>query len=155
MVPRAMGIIRAAIVVLCGAICFGQANTADPAAPARVLIVVNESSPVSKSIGDYYARRRSIPLANVCVIQAPTTEEILRPDYERLASDVRDCLIRKGLVEKVYYIVTTMGVPLKVAGVAGLGGDAASVDSELALLYTDIKSGSSHQTPGAIPNPFF
>jgi uncharacterized protein (TIGR03790 family) len=43
---------------------------------------------------------------------------------------------------------------LKIPGGDGLGGDAASVDSELTLLYSDIMHGP-HSLPGSIPNPFF
>jgi uncharacterized protein (TIGR03790 family) len=152
---RATGGIGVAAFLLCFALGMGRATGADLAPAARVLIVVNNNSPVSKSIGEYYARRRGVPLANVCAIQAPANEEILRPDYDRLAAQVRDCLVHKGLVENIYYIVTTLGVPLKIAGALGLGGDAASVDSELALLYADIKSHMPHRTDGVIPNPFF
>ena len=149
---RATGGIGAALF-FCSLLGIGPAAGAEPA--THVLIVVNNNSPVSKSIGEYYARRRGVPLSHVCAIQTPATEEILRPDYDRLAAEVRGCLIRKGLVESTDYIVTTMGVPLKISGTSGLSGDAASVDSELALLYADIKSPAAHRTEGVLPNPFF
>ena len=60
-----------------------------------------------------------------------------------------------GLEESIYYIVTTAGVPLKIPGTAELTGNAASVDSELTLLYSDLHSGKSHAIDGTIPNPFF
>ena len=151
----ATGGISVAAFLLCALPGIGPAAGADLAPAARVLIVVNNNSPVSKSIGEYYARRRGIPLTNVCTIQAPATEEILRPDFDRLAAEVRDCLVHKGLAENIYYIVTTLGVPLKIAGTSGFGGDAASVDSELTLLYSDIESHAPHRVEGMLPNPFF
>jgi uncharacterized protein (TIGR03790 family) len=68
---------------------------------------------------------------------------------------VATCLRAYGLTEQILYIVTTKEVPLRVAGSDGLDGDVAAVDSELALLYTDIHSGQPHRTRGMIPNPFF
>ena len=56
--------------------------------------------------------------------------------------------------EQILYIVTTAGVPLKVRGSGGLTGDAASVDSELTLLYFDLH-GRSHALAAGIANPFF
>src|SRR5487761_1902872 len=49
----------------------------------QVLLVVNDASPVSRNIGDYYARRRGIPAANICHIRAAADEIIAREDYAR------------------------------------------------------------------------
>jgi uncharacterized protein (TIGR03790 family) len=64
--------------------------------------------------------------------------------------------LRKGrLVETVLYIVTTLEVPLRIKGSEGMDGDQSSVDSELTLLYLDMKRGTPHPLKGAVPNPFF
>ncbi len=82
--------------------------------------------------------------------------EIGRDDYDKLvALPVRRCLEKQGLVESVLYLVTTLEVPLKIAGTMELNGNAASVDSELALLYADIKQNKPHRIDGVIANPFF
>ncbi len=132
-----------------------------PAAPnqaARVLVVVNDASPVSRIIGQYYGQRRNIPAKNICHIQTPVREEINRGVYNReVSAPILTCLQKQNLVESVYYIVTTMDVPLKIDGniFNGLTADYASVDSELALLYSDLKNGGSHELKGGFPNPFF
>jgi uncharacterized protein (TIGR03790 family) len=124
--------------------------------PERVLIVVNDSSALSRTIGEYYARRRGVPIRNLCRIKAPEHEEISRQDYDQfVAKPVSDFIQTNKLLEGIYYIVTTAGVPLKIKGAGGIDGDAAAVDSELTLLYSDIKNGKSHQLKGSIPNPFF
>jgi uncharacterized protein (TIGR03790 family) len=123
--------------------------------PDSVLIVINQSSPLSRKIGEYYADRRHIPATNICRLNAPVDEEISRSDFDdRLARPIRDFLRGHNLTEKVLYIVTTAGVPLKVRGHGGITGDAASVDSELTLLYFDLH-GRSHPLPAGIANPFF
>ena len=122
--------------------------------PQNVLVVVNDHSPVSRSIGEYYALRRSIPSGNVCHIRTGVEEVVERAVYNvAIADRIANCLKTKNLVESVFYIVTTLGVPLKIAGTEGLNGDQSSVDSELTMLYFDIARGA-HPIPGSIPNPF-
>lgn len=126
-----------------------------PQSADNVLVVVNGASSISRTIGEYYARRRAVPMRNVCRIHAPLAEEISRDQYNRLvAAPVAACLRSRGLIESVLYIVTTSEVPLKIRGTDGPGGDAASVDSELSLLYPDLH-GRPHPLPGHVPNPFF
>ncbi len=123
--------------------------------PENVLLVVNRNAPASLTIGEYYSARRGIPARNVCRIDAPADETVTREVYERsVAAPVAHCLKTRGLVEQVLYIVTTLGVPLRISGSSGTQGEQASVDSELALLYSDWR-GAPHATRGPIPNPFF
>jgi uncharacterized protein (TIGR03790 family) len=124
--------------------------------PDRVLVVVNDNSQLSRSIGDYYVQRRSVPSGNVCHLKTITNEDISREDYDReIARVVGECLKRRGLRESIYYIVTTAGVPLRIPGTGGMSATAASVDSELTLLYSDSAGGPPHALAGSIPNPFF
>jgi len=119
--------------------------------PENVLVVVNDYSAVSKSIGEYYALRRRIPLQNICHINVATEETISRAQYDEMAFRIRAYLGSNHLRDQILYIVTTSGVPLRVSGKVGLDGDAASVDSELTLLY----QAGSHPINGSIRNPFF
>ncbi len=122
----------------------------------RVLLVVNDASSLSRNIADYYARRRSIPQTNICRIRTTEDEEISRDVYNReIAASIAGFLRKSGLVDRVFYIVTTMGVPLKIQGSGNMDGDEAAVDSELTLLYSDMKRGVPHPIRGSIPNPFF
>ena len=73
----------------------------------------------------------------------------------RLRVQLGKCLSGKGLTEKILFIVTTNGVPLRVLG----GGDAlksetASVDSELTLLYQKLH-GKEIPIAGPLRNPYF
>jgi uncharacterized protein (TIGR03790 family) len=121
-----------------------------------VLLVVNDNSSVSRNIGDYYARRRSIPQTNICHIRASEDETIPRDQYNvQIAAPISACLRKGGLVETVLYIVTTLGAPLRIAGTGAMDGDQAAVDSELTLLYLDMKRRAPHPIKGSLPNPFF
>jgi uncharacterized protein (TIGR03790 family) len=118
-------------------------------------VVVNQASPLSRQIGDYYAARRHIPAPNICRLTASTAEEISRSQFDdQIARPIQDFLRSHKLAEKVLYIVTTAEVPLKIRGNLGLAAEAASVDSELTLLYADMH-GRVHATPAGVANPFF
>lgn len=122
---------------------------------ANVLLVVNDASALSRDIGQYYAGRRGVPPRNICHIRTSLSEDIQRAQYDReIAGAIGACLTRNRLTEQVLYIVTTGGVPLRIPGSDGMQGDYAAVDSELALLYGDLK-GQPHSINGPAPNPYF
>lgn len=146
---------RLAWIVLGAAAWLGPAAPLWAAGAENVLLVVNRADPVSRRIGDYYVHKRGIPLRNVCRIDAPMEETVSWAVYrERVEAPVAACLAG-GLAEKVLYIVTTLGVPLRVTGAgSGPGTESAALDSELTLLYSRMK-GVKFKRAGAIPNPFF
>ena len=123
---------------------------------SNVLLVVNGNDADSRQVAEYYRPRRGIPAANVCTLATTSAEEIPWDVYQRqIETVVGDCLKRGGLIEKILYIVTTQGVPLKVDGPGtGLSTDRCSVDSELALLYGKLK-GATYARTGGVSNPFF
>jgi uncharacterized protein (TIGR03790 family) len=139
------------LLLLIAAIPLLHAQTGD-----NILLVVNRNDAVSRQIADYYRPKRSIPVQNVCYLATTSDEEIAWDTYEQqIERPVGDCLKKAGLQEKVLYLVTTLGVPLKVSGPgSGLTASYASVDSELALLYSKLK-GARFQRSGGINNPFF
>jgi uncharacterized protein (TIGR03790 family) len=132
-------------------------STARAQTSEQVLIVVNKQSVASREIGLYYMKKRAVPLANLCTIDTPPDEQIVRKIYnERVEAPIGRCLTEKNLVEKALYIVTTYGVPLAIIGTLGetMQNDAASVDSELTLLYQRLH-GHTVPLPGPLPNPFY
>lgn len=122
----------------------------------NVLLVVNGNSPVSRQIADYYRPRRAVPVKNVCYVAAVTDEEIVWDTYRRqIEGPVGECLKKAGLQESVLYIVTTLGLPLKIDGLGSeMAAEHGSVDSELTLLYGKLK-GREFGRAGPLPNPFF
>jgi len=122
----------------------------------NVLLVVNGNDAASRQVADYYRPRRSVPLENVCYLATTSAEEIPWDLYQRqIEAVVGNCLKKAKLEERVLYIATTQGVPLKVdGGGSGLNADHCSVDSELALLYGKLK-GVAYPRSGFVPNPFF
>src|SRR5258708_36874253 len=129
----------------------GQAQS-----PANVLVVVNDNSPISRTIADYYMRRREIPARNLCHIHATTAQDIDRATYDReIAAPIGDFLKKHLLVDSILYVVTTLDVPLRIQRSRGLGGSQASVDSDLAALYFDLTQPKPHPVDGSLASPFF
>lgn len=57
--------------------------------PAELAVVVNTADPFSVEIGDYYARRRGIPRANVIPVTLPAGRpDITRADFEAAKADL-------------------------------------------------------------------
>jgi uncharacterized protein (TIGR03790 family) len=124
---------------------------------SNVLLVVNRRDPVSQAVADYYAKRRPASARNVCWLETTSEETIDWQTYiSQIETPVGACLKRQQLEEKVLYIVTTMGVPLRIDGMGGSiqKSEQSSVDSELTLLYAKLH-GSRFDRAGAVPNPFF
>ena len=124
--------------------------------PDQVLVVVNRASPQSSEIGQYYLKKRAVPLANLCTVNTPPVETIDRKTYlADIETPLGACLRQKNFVEKILFIVTTNGVPLRVQGGGdGMRSETASVDSELTLLYQKLH-GATIPLAGSVPNPFF
>ncbi len=133
------------------------AAPANASGPENVAVVVNDASPLSRSIAEYYARRRAIPSTNVCHVRVMDTEEIGAGEYQsNIAKPLARCLRERHLTEQILYIVTTAGLPLRINGEVPPGPmtDMAAVDSELTLLYSEMQ-GKKYERKGSIPNPFF
>ena len=109
--------------------------------PEGVLVVINDASEASRTIGKAYSRLRGIPDENVCLIVCPEDETVSRQVYQR---QIRDRIWRHlrehKLSRKISFIVTTSGVPLRIASEVEDKDrppnlrDEACVDSELTLL---------------------
>ncbi len=103
----------------------------------NVLVVVNDNSPVSKAIGEYYRAARNIPPANVCHITC-STDEYNSDNFEsEILYPIESYLTAHGLVNQIQYIVLTKGIPLKVSSTGN------SVDSSLSLAFQRWSDGVS------------
>ncbi len=121
----------------------------------NVLVVLNETSPISMDIGMYYAQKRGIPPTNLLRIKTTTDENISREDFERqIDSPIATWLTRNFAQDRILYIVLTKGVPIRVTGSVGKDGTVASVDSEITLLYRKLL-GQQVPPAGPINNPYF
>ncbi len=124
---------------------------AQTATYSDVLVVINENSAASDSIGSYFASARSIPSKNIARISVPTSEEIDSLQFEDLRSQVESILVGRGLTDQINFIVTTKGVPLKVKRVSQFHN--SSVESELSLILGPYASNIGGY--GRIVSPYY
>lgn len=124
--------------------------------PRQVVVIANQNAPVSERIAEHYLRARSVPPANLCRIRTSAAESVSRQVYEQeIEQPVARFLAGRKLSESVLFLVTTLGVPLRVQGAVGkLGADGAAVDSELTLLYAKLH-GERFPAAGIVPNPYY
>ena len=140
-IPRLHG-----LVLSLGALLFASAGppAGAEATPEQVAVIANQASDTSLAIAEHYCAARKIPTDNLCRLDCPEKEEISRDDYEKTIRDpLQEILVAKGLRDRVQYLVTTKGVPLKIAG-----PHSAAVDSELCLLFQEYELARS------LPNPY-
>jgi uncharacterized protein (TIGR03790 family) len=127
------------------------AQTAD-----NVLVVINDASPASVQVGEYYAHKRAIAQDHVVRLKTVTTETIPRAQYASTIEQPISAWLQQHLLEdKILYIVLTKGMPLRVDGTTGTEGTTASVDSELTVLYRKMVGAPPVSLTGRIQNPYF
>ncbi|MFQ6128551.1 MAG: TIGR03790 family protein [Thermoplasmata archaeon] len=116
-----------------------------------VMVIRNLNSQISMEIADYFASERRIPWERICNVTITESEVINRATFENMRSQVENFMFSNNLVDKINFIVTTKGVPLKISD--SPWEYSASVDSELALI-NDIYSGliGNHRW---VVNPYF
>lgn len=122
---------------------------------SRVLLIVNGNSDVSLRIGEMYAKRRGVPRENVCRIRSTHAETIDRSTYKaEVEKGVLRCLRSHPKAERIRFLATTKGVPLRIRGEGGREATSAAVDSELTLLPLLLR-GEDVPVAGRVPNLFF
>ncbi|HEY0967385.1 MAG TPA: TIGR03790 family protein [Opitutaceae bacterium] len=120
---------------------FGAARAATDDLAARVIILANSDEPESVRLARAYARRRSIPEANIIALRMPSSEtiswtEFVSTIYEPLQDellrrrwldgttmDLRDNVGRRKVAmagHRISYLVVCRGVPLRIAHASSL-----------------------------------
>jgi uncharacterized protein (TIGR03790 family) len=140
----------AAVLSICAIASPARAQTAE-----NVGVVINDASPASKEIGEYYVKARSIPAENVIHIQTSTEDTIQPAAYlATIQQPIAAALFKANLQDRILYLVLTKGIPLRIDGSGGQDGTVSSVDSELTLLYRRM-TGTAIASRGRIDNPYF
>ena len=107
-------------------VAFGVVLAAVSASPAfaqtaeNVMVVINEASPESVRIGEYYVAKRKIPPENVTRLKTAVADELDRAAYEFfIEGPISETLTRHATQDRIHYIVLTKGIPLRVRGIGG------------------------------------
>jgi uncharacterized protein (TIGR03790 family) len=166
---RALPVFAAAAVLLAlGPLLLGS-RPPSPSHP-EVLVVANAKSPLSVATAKYYAARRGVPSANVLALSIPLADPKLgnaadetlpraRFDAE-IRAPVEDFLTRNGLRDSIRILVLTPGIPLQVASACSYDATFlrdctnASVDAELAVLFSSLIGAGGVGARGQAVNPY-
>jgi uncharacterized protein (TIGR03790 family) len=91
-----------------------QVNAPKEFTPSDVWVVVNRNSIPSVALGEFYCQQRKVPMEQLIKLDLPETEEMSRKDYEeKLLAPLREKL--KSVQQKDFILLTTYGVPIRVA----------------------------------------
>lgn len=122
-----------------------------------VAVIVNLNSPASVTIGDYFMTARGIPASRRIAISTAAANDIDSAGFEALRAQVETGLIQSGALDSINYIVTTMGVPVRVVQAdcdSVVFQGCRSVDGELALILGPFAS-QVGQPSGMLSNPYY
>ena len=146
---------RLLMPVLLGLLWAGVPDLARAQSAENVAVIINDLDQASVRVGDYYVQKRNVPAANVIRIKTSTEETVDRSVFEKtIQAPIANAIARERLQDRILYLVIAKGVPLRIAGTAGPNATAASVDSELTLLYRRML-GDAVLTRGRIDNPYY
>jgi uncharacterized protein (TIGR03790 family) len=142
-----------------------------PESHPEVLIVVNGQSPRSVATGSYYAAKRGVPAGNVVTLAYALVDPNLgnvsdettnRPRFDaEIRGPIESFLTTNGLVDSIRIIVLTPGIPLRIADPCSLTDpyylrdcQRASVDAELAVLFSSLVGAGGVGQNGEAANPY-
>jgi len=145
----------------------------EPPAHPEVLIVVNGASPVSVAIGNSYRNARNVPAANVVTLQIPLADATLGNSVQETITSkaafdsqirvpLEQFLRQHDLVDSIGVIVLASGIPHRYAPLVCAFDGAylrdcprASVDAELAVLFSELVGAGGMGANGEAVNPYF
>ncbi|MHB1163492.1 MAG: TIGR03790 family protein [Minisyncoccota bacterium] len=113
-----------------------------------VLLVVNDNSATSTTIGNYFATARGIASTSIIHLNTVTTESVSRTEFtNNIRTPIENFITSHGITNSTNYIVTTKGVPLMITDTGN------SVESELGLILGPYSSDIG--TVGTFSNPYY
>jgi len=152
---RVRAALRALVCSYALAASFLSARPVEAQSAENVAVVINDASPASKKIGEYYIAKRSIPTSNVIHINTTQDEGVDRRTYATAIEwPIRVRIAQGQLHDRILYLVLTKGVPLRITGSGGRYGTFGSVDAELTFLYRRM-TGQPVPPVGPVDNPYF
>lgn len=82
----------------------------------QLAILANHNSADSLAVAQHYAQVRGIPQPHIIQLDLPLDETISREEYEKaVIQPTRHALEERGLASQIRVLITTYGIPLRVA----------------------------------------
>ncbi|MCF6176478.1 MAG: hypothetical protein L3J71_12015 [Victivallaceae bacterium] len=111
-----------------------------------VLVVINDDSPQSIEIGNYFVSQRQVPSINVCHISMRDTQagsdspRMTEEEETKAIQDIKNYLVNNNLEDKINYIVLTRGIGYWATYT--VNGTRHLFDLQLLTSLADLKYGS-------------
>lgn len=145
----------------------------------EILIVVNGASPMSVAIGAYYRQKRNVPPANIVTLNVPLADPNLGNSVQewittqatmnaQIRTPIQTFLTSNGLVDQIEIIVLASGIPHRFTPTAATPSTCllsypqylrdcarASVDAELAVLFSTLPGAGGIGPNGEAKNPYY
>jgi len=123
-----------------------------------VVVVVNTSSLVSDSVGQYFIQQRGIPPEHICYVNVSIAEQIDSLTFVNYANQVKTFLQALPTSDTINFLVTTKGCPLKTKRNSGsvwtdIMNNSGSCEGDLALLNGPYESYIGQR--GRFSTPYF
>ena len=122
-----------------------------------VAVIINDNSPESIEIGNYFQQQRNIPDINMIHIQCSTDEHVDSLELFSIVHQIGDYLLLQEIKDEINYLVTTKGVPItfEKGSCDSLGplNHCTSIDSELTLVVNHEDIIGPNNT--GFNNPFY
>jgi uncharacterized protein (TIGR03790 family) len=142
-----------------------------PQSHPELLIVVNGRSAISVAIGSYYRAKRGVPPTNVLTLDYALVDPNLGSVNDETASrsrfdneiriPIETFLTTNGLQDSIRIIVLMPGIPLRTGDNCSLADPnyfrdcrRASVDAELAVLFSSLVGAGGVGANGEAVNPY-
>ena len=161
------------VLPLVAALATGVCGMRQRQSHPEVLIVVNGASPVSVAIGNYYRQKRNVPASNVVTLNVPLADPNLGNSVQetitsqvtfdsKIRLPIENFLTANDLVDTIRIIVIASGVPHRLnfqscpLDVSYLRDcPRATVDAELAVLFSNLVGAGGIGAAGEALNPYF
>ncbi len=169
--PRSSAVLLLGFAVTLGlGVCAGRPR---PTSHPEVLIVVNGANPISIAIGNYYRTKREVPPLNLLALNIPLADPSLGNSVQetittkatfdaQIRVPIENFLTQNNLVDSIRIIVLASGIPHRL-NFQACPFDAvylrdcgrASVDAELAVLFSSLIGAGGLGATGQALNPYF
>jgi uncharacterized protein (TIGR03790 family) len=152
--------IQLLLLLMCS--LFGNAFGQNP--HSDVAVIVNTNSPVSVSLGNFYASHRGMSSNRIIQVATTTARDIDSLGFRDLQAQIEAALIAGNLLDTVQYLVTTKDMPQRVSvrnACDSVDTQPASstllrctcLESELSLILSPMDS--MILNIGTVANPYF
>src|SRR5690348_16994030 len=95
----------------------------------NTVVVINQASPNSCELGNYYCQQRQVPPQNVLYIHWTGGNTLWTSNdlQTNLVTPLQNMLVSRGLTNQIYYVVLSMDIPFQTSDGATVNGTTSAL----------------------------